>query len=52
MTPMNIAVITLLNGICLGAVLAAAMMLLLKLFPRLNSTMVGYSETGPLARSW
>ncbi len=38
MTPMNIAMTTLLNGIYLGALLAAAMMLLLKLFPRLNPT--------------
>lgn len=38
MTPMNIAMTTLLNGICLGAILAAAMMLLLKFFPRLNPT--------------
>ena len=38
MTSMNIAMTTLLNGICLGAILAAAMMLLLKLFPRLNPT--------------
>src|SRR5579864_4232340 len=38
MTPMNIAMTTLLNGICLGVILAAAMMLLLKFFPRLNST--------------
>jgi beta-lactamase regulating signal transducer with metallopeptidase domain len=38
MTPMNIAMITVLNGICLGAILAAAMMLLLKFFSRLNST--------------
>jgi beta-lactamase regulating signal transducer with metallopeptidase domain len=36
MTPTNIAMTTLLNGICLGAILAAAMMLLLKFFPRLN----------------
>jgi beta-lactamase regulating signal transducer with metallopeptidase domain len=35
---MNIAMTTLLNGICLGAILAAAMMLLLKFFPRLNPT--------------
>jgi beta-lactamase regulating signal transducer with metallopeptidase domain len=38
MTLMNIAMTTLLNGIYLGALLAAAMMLLLKLFPRLNPT--------------
>jgi len=38
MTPTNIAMTTLLNGICLGAILAAAMMLLLKFFPRLNPT--------------
>jgi beta-lactamase regulating signal transducer with metallopeptidase domain len=38
MTPMNIAMTTLLNGICLGGILAATMMLILKLFPRLNST--------------
>ena len=38
MTPMNIAMTTLLNGICLGAILAAAMMLLLEFFPRLNPT--------------
>jgi beta-lactamase regulating signal transducer with metallopeptidase domain len=38
MTPMNMAMTTLLNGICLGAILAAAMMLILKFFPRLNST--------------
>ena len=38
MTPMNIAMTNLLNGICLGAVLAAAMLLLLKFLPRLNST--------------
>ena len=38
MTPMNIAMTTLLNGIYLGALLAAAMMLLLKFFPRLNPT--------------
>ena len=38
MTPMNIAMTTLLNGICLGAILAAAMMPLLKLFPRWNPT--------------
>ena len=38
MTPMNIAMTTLLNGICLGAILAAAMMALLKVFPRLNAT--------------
>ena len=38
MTLMNIAMTTLLNGICLGVILAAAMMLLLKFFPRLNST--------------
>ena len=35
---MNIAMTTLLNGICLGAILAATMMLILKFFPRLNST--------------
>jgi bla regulator protein blaR1 len=38
MTSMNIAMTTLLNGICLGAILAAAMMLLLKFFSRLNPT--------------
>ena len=38
MTPMNIAMTTLLNGICLGAILAATMMLMLRFFPRLNST--------------
>jgi hypothetical protein len=38
MTPVNIAMTTLLNGICLGALLAAAMILLLKFFPRLNAT--------------
>src|SRR5215469_3757524 len=38
MTSMSIAMTTLLNGICLGAILAAAMMLLLKFFPRLNPT--------------
>lgn len=34
----NIAMTTLLNGICLGAILAAAMVLLLKFVPRLNPT--------------
>jgi beta-lactamase regulating signal transducer with metallopeptidase domain len=38
MTPMNIAMTTLVNEICLGAILAGAMMLILKFFPRLNST--------------
>jgi beta-lactamase regulating signal transducer with metallopeptidase domain len=38
MTPMNIAMTTLLNGICLGVVLAAAMWLLLRFLPRLNPT--------------
>jgi beta-lactamase regulating signal transducer with metallopeptidase domain len=38
MTSLNIAMTALLNGICLGAILAAAMMLLLKFFPRLNPT--------------
>ena len=38
MMPLNIAITTLLNGIWLGAILAAAMMLLLKFFPRLNPT--------------
>ncbi len=38
MTAMNIVMTTLLNGICLGAILAATMMLILKFFPRLNST--------------
>jgi beta-lactamase regulating signal transducer with metallopeptidase domain len=38
MTPMNIAMTTLLNGICLGVILAAIMMVILKFFPRLNST--------------
>ena len=38
MTPMNMVMSTLLNGICLGAILAAAMMLILKFFPRLNAT--------------
>ena len=38
MTPMNIAMTTLLNGILLGAILTAAMWLLLRLIPRLNPT--------------
>lgn len=38
MTAMNIAMTTLLNGICLGAVMVATMMLILKFLPRLNST--------------
>jgi beta-lactamase regulating signal transducer with metallopeptidase domain len=38
MTPMNIAMTTLLNGICLGAILAAIMTLILGFFRRLNST--------------
>ena len=38
MTSMNIAMTTLLNGIFLGAVLAAAMTLLLRFLPRLNPT--------------
>ncbi|MFZ0733493.1 MAG: M56 family metallopeptidase, partial [Candidatus Sulfotelmatobacter sp.] len=38
MTPINIAMTTLLNGICLGAILAAAIWLLLRFIPRLNPT--------------
>ena len=38
MTPMNIAMTAVLNGIYLGAILAAAMVLILRFFPRLNST--------------
>jgi beta-lactamase regulating signal transducer with metallopeptidase domain len=38
MTSMNIAMTTLLNGTCLGAILATTMMLILRFFPRLNST--------------
>lgn len=38
MTPMNMAMTTVLNGICLGAILAAVMILILRFFPRLNST--------------
>jgi len=38
MTPMNIAMTTLLNGICLGVILAAVMWLLLRFLPRLNPT--------------
>jgi len=38
MMSVNIAMATLLNGVCIGAIVAAAMMLILKLFPRLNST--------------
>jgi beta-lactamase regulating signal transducer with metallopeptidase domain len=38
MTPINIAMTTCLNGVCLGAILAATMMLILKFFRRLNST--------------
>ena len=38
MTHVNFAMTTLLNGICQGAILAAAMWVLLKLLPRLNST--------------
>ncbi|HEX4320820.1 MAG TPA: M56 family metallopeptidase [Acidobacteriaceae bacterium] len=38
MTHINFAMTTLLNGICEGTLLAAAMWLFLKLLPRLNST--------------
>ena len=38
MTHVNFAMTTLLNGICQGTILAAAMWVLLKLLPRLNST--------------
>ena len=38
MTHINFAMTTLLNGICQGTILAAAMWVLLKLLPRLNST--------------
>ncbi len=38
MTHINFAMTTLLNGICEGAILAAAMWVLLRLLPRLNST--------------
>src|SRR5215472_15431160 len=38
MTPTNIAMTTLLNGICLGAMLAATMSLMLRFFRRWNST--------------
>ena len=38
MTHINFGMTTLLNGICQGAILAAAMWVLLKLLPRLNST--------------
>lgn len=38
MTHINFVVTTLLNGICQGTILAAAMWVLLKLLPRLNST--------------
>jgi beta-lactamase regulating signal transducer with metallopeptidase domain len=38
MTPMNLAMTTLLNGIWQGAILAVAMGLLLKFLPRLNPT--------------
>src|SRR5215472_4276146 len=38
MTPTNIAMTTLLNGICLGAMLAATMTLILRFFRRWNST--------------
>jgi len=38
MTPLNMAMTTLLNGICLGAILAATMTLILRFFRRLNST--------------
>jgi beta-lactamase regulating signal transducer with metallopeptidase domain len=35
---MSIAMTTLLNGVCLGAILALTMTIILKAFPRLNST--------------
>ena len=38
MTPLNMAMTTLLNGICLGAILAATMTLILRFFRRLNAT--------------
>ena len=38
MTHLNFAMTTLLNGICQGAILAAAMWIVLRLLPRLNST--------------
>ncbi|MGA7929522.1 MAG: M56 family metallopeptidase [Candidatus Sulfotelmatobacter sp.] len=38
MTHINFAMTTLMNGICQGTILAAVMWVLLKLFPRLNST--------------
>src|SRR5215467_10398123 len=38
MTPTNIAMTTLLNGVCLGAMLAATMTLMLGFFRRWNST--------------
>ena len=38
MTHINFAMTTLMNGICQGTILAAAMWVLLKLLPRLNST--------------
>ncbi len=38
MTHINIAMTTLLNGICQGTILAAAMWVLLRVLPRLNST--------------
>jgi hypothetical protein len=38
MTHLNFAMTTLLNGIWQGALLAAAMWIVLKLFPRVNST--------------
>ena len=38
MTSMSITMTTLLDGICLGAILAGTMTLILKCFPRLNST--------------
>jgi beta-lactamase regulating signal transducer with metallopeptidase domain len=38
MTHLNFAMTTLLNGICQGVILAAAMWMVLRLLPRLNST--------------
>src|SRR5215472_8576350 len=38
MTSMNVAMSIVLNGVCLGTIVAAAMILILKLFRRLNST--------------
>jgi beta-lactamase regulating signal transducer with metallopeptidase domain len=38
MLPMNVAMTTLLNGIFLGAIVSATMMLILKFFPRWNAT--------------